>query len=51
MISSGDLAQLSECCFNAYEALKTTTQGKNMNDLDESVRGALEGLERCVYWS
>ena len=48
MTNNGDSAHTSETCFDMCETLKPTTQGKNANDLDESVRTTPEGLERCV---
>jgi len=50
IIDSKDSVQLSEYCFSICEAVKTVVQGKNTDDLDESVRVALEISERCVYW-
>jgi len=49
MIDNKDSVQLSESCFNICEALNTAIQGENTDDLDESVRVALEVSERCVY--
>jgi len=48
MVDDNDSVQLSEYCFNACEVLKTAVQGKDVNSLDESVRVALEDLQRCV---
>jgi len=50
MINNEDSAQLSEYCFNTCETLKITIQGKNADDLDESVRVALEDLGGYVYY-
>jgi len=51
MVDDKDTVQLSEYCFNTCEVLKTAVQGKDVNSLNESVRVALEDLERCVDWS
>ena len=48
MIDNKDYLELSEYCFNICEVLKTAIQGKNVDDLDESVRKTLENLERWV---
>ena len=48
MIDNKDYLELSEYCFNVCEVLKTSIQGKSVDDLDESVREALQNLERCV---
>jgi hypothetical protein len=51
MVHDKDSVQLAEYCFDVCEALKTATQGKNADDLGESVRTALEDSERCVHWA
>ena len=51
MVDDEDAVQLSEYCFNVCEALKATVHGRNAESLDESVRTALDDLERCVAWS
>lgn len=48
MIDDKDSMQLSEYCFNVCEVLKTVVQGRSADSLNESMRGALEDLERCV---
>ena len=48
MIDNSDSVQLSEYCFSMCEALEPAIEGRNADDLDESVRRALEDLERCV---
>ena len=48
MISNEDSIQLSEYCFNVCVIVETAIQGKNVGDLNEYVRMALEALERCV---
>jgi len=48
MVDDKDSVQLSEYCFNVCEVLKTTIQGRDADSLNESVRAALEDLERCV---
>ena len=48
MIDDEDSGQLSEDCFSVCEALKTAIQGKNADDLNESVKMALEDSKRCV---
>jgi len=48
MTDNGDSVHISETCFDMCETLEATTQGKNANDLDESVKTTPEGLERCV---
>ena len=47
MIDDNDSAQLSDYCFNVCEVLKTAVQGRSADGLNESVRVALEDLERC----
>lgn len=47
-VDDEDSVQLSEYCFNVCAALQIAVQGKNVDDLNESVRAALGGLERCV---
>jgi hypothetical protein len=51
MIDNEDSVQPPEDCLSVYEAPKTAIQGKNVDDLDRSVRIALEDSERCVGWS
>jgi hypothetical protein len=51
MIDDENSGQLSEGCFSICEALKTAVQGKNADDLNESVKMALEDSKRCVDWS
>lgn len=48
MIDNSDSVQLSEYCFNMCEALEPAIEGRNADDLNESVRRAFEDLERCV---
>ena len=48
MIDNSDSVQLAEYCFNMCEALEPATEGGNVEDLNESARGALEDLDRCV---
>ena len=48
MIDNEDSVQLSEYYFNVCEVVKTAIQGKHVDDLNESVKEALEDLERCV---
>ena len=48
MIDDGGSIQLSVCCFDACETIKTAIQGNNTGDLNESVRNALGDFERCV---
>ena len=48
MIDDQDSIQLSEYCFNVCEVLDTAVQGMNTDSLSESVRAALDDLERCV---
>ena len=49
MIDDEDFVQLSGYCFDVCVALEPAIQGTNADDLNESVRMALEELERCVY--
>jgi len=49
MINNEDSVLLSEYCFNVCEALNAAIQGKKAEDLNESVRTALEDLGRYVY--
>jgi len=51
LIDDKDSVQLSEYCFDVCDVLKTAIQGRDVDGLDESVRTALEDLERCVNWS
>ena len=48
MIDDKDSMQLSEYCFNVCEVLKDAVQGRDADSLDESVREALQDLERCA---
>ena len=48
MIDDKDSMQLSEYCFNVCEVLKTVVQGRSADSLNESMRAALEDLERYV---
>ena len=48
MIDDKDSVQLSEYCFNVCEVLKGAVHGRSADSLNESVRVALEDLERCV---
>lgn len=48
MSDNKDCVQLSEHCFDVCKVLKTVIQGNNADNLDESVKMALGGLERCV---
>jgi len=48
MINDEDSMRLAEYCFNACEILETIIQGNDTDDLNESVRTGLGGLERCV---
>ena len=48
MIDDNDSVQLSEYCFDVCEVLKGVVQGRNADGLTESVKVALEDLERCV---
>jgi len=48
MIDNRDSVQLSEYCFNVCEAVKVALEGKNADDLSESIEVALADLERCV---
>lgn len=50
MIDNEDCIQLSEYCFGVYVALEPAIQGKNAGDLNESLRTAIEDLERCVNY-
>ena len=48
MIDDKDSLQLSGYCFNVCEMLEMAIQGKDVGDLDESVRKGLDDLERCA---
>ena len=48
MIDDKYVVQVSEYCFNACEALNRKIQGRNLDDLSESERIAMEDMERCV---
>ena len=50
MIDDKDSVQLSEDCFSVCEALKVAIRGNNPDNLDESIKMALEDSKRCVYW-
>jgi len=49
MINSEDSVLLSGYCFDVCEALSATIQAKNADNLDGSIRTALEDLERWVH--
>jgi len=49
-IDNKDSVRLSEHCFSICEAVKTVIGGKDKDDLNESVRIALEVSERCVRY-
>jgi len=46
MINDKDFVQLSESCSNVCEVLDAAIQGKKAEDLNQSVRAALEDSER-----
>jgi len=46
MINNKYSVQLSESCFNVCEVLDAAIRGKTAEDLNESVRTALEDSER-----
>jgi len=46
VINNKDFLRLSESCFNVCEVLDTAIRGNNAEDLNESVRTALEDSER-----
>ena len=48
MIDDKDLVQLTECYFNVCEVIETAIQGKNADDINGSVREALEDLGRYI---
>lgn len=48
MIDDEDSVQLAEYCFSVCGMLDTVAQGSDTDDLDQSVRTGLGGLERCV---
>ena len=50
MIDNEDYLQLSEYYFNVCEVLKTIIQGKNADNVNESVRKILEDLESYADW-
>ena len=47
-MANKDFVQLSDYCFNACEALKTTIEGRDPDHLDEYERVAVESLGRYV---
>ena len=49
MIHNEDSVLLSQYCFNICETLNATIRGKSTDDLDKSMRTALDDLERCVH--
>ena len=48
MIHNEDCVQLSRYCFNVCMALDTAIQGTDVDNLNKSVKVALEDLERCA---
>ena len=48
MIDNEDHVYLSEYCFDVCDLLETVIQGKDTDDLHESVRVAVNDLERFV---
>lgn len=48
MIGDKDSVRLADYCFNICMALGTTLQGKDVDNLDGSVRATLDEVERCV---
>ena len=48
MIRNEDYVQLSRYCFNVCMALDTAIRGADVDNLSESVKTALEDLERCA---
>ena len=50
MIDNEDHVYLSEYCFDVCDVLETVIRGKDTDDLHESVREAIEDLERFVDW-
>jgi len=48
MIDNEDCVHLSEHCFDVCVALELAIQGKYADDLNESLRMAIEDLERCA---
>ena len=48
MIDKKASMKLSEHCSNVCETLKTKTQGRNTDDIEESVRMGPGNLERCA---
>jgi len=48
MIDDGDSMRLCEYCFDVCEALGTAIQGKDVSELDETVRTAFKDFERWV---
>jgi len=48
MVDNEDYVQVSEYCFDTCVALEPVIQGKSADYSNESLRMALEDLERCV---
>jgi len=48
VVDNEDCMQLSEHCFDICMALEPAIQGRSADDLSESLRTAIEDLERCV---
>jgi len=46
MADNKDAVQLAEYCFNVCDVVEAAIQGKNVNDLKQSARTALEDLGR-----
>jgi hypothetical protein len=49
MVNDEDAVQLSEYCFGASETVKAAVSGKNSDDLNESVKMALDDLRRYSH--
>jgi len=48
MADNKDAVRLAEYCFNVCEVVKTTVEGRDVDDFNGSVKMALEDLGRYV---
>jgi len=49
MINKKDSAKLSEFCFGMCGTLNTAIQGRNADELSDTMKVALMEIERCVH--
>ena len=49
MINDGDFVELAQDCINICEVLRVGIEGKNIDELSNSVKRAIEDLKGCVH--